>query len=59
MRHQGGDTTWLLSAEHTTFQAASCLFFPNNFFYNERMMVGPDSDYPELKTTKEQYLWHV
>ena len=25
---QGGDTTWRLSAEHATFEAASCLFIP-------------------------------
>ena len=33
---QGGDTTWFLSPEHASFQAASGLFFPNNFSCNER-----------------------
>ena len=35
------------------------LFIPNNISYNERILVGPGSHSPELKTTKGEYLWHV
>ena len=40
-------------------QAPSWVYFPNNFSYNEWILVGPGSDSPELKTTTEEFLWHV
>ena len=56
---QGGGTTWLLSAEHTWFLAASGLFFPINFSCNEQILMGPGAHSTGFKNTKEEYFWHI
>ena len=46
--------------QNTHFKPLHVCFFQITFLTcNKPILVGPGSDSPELKTTKEEYLWHV
>ena len=48
----------MVSVNQAIFQVA-CVFLPNNFSYNERIVMGPGAHWPGFKTTKEKYIVYL